>query len=140
VFRGLRGEFRDLVTSLTNKADLLSYSEFHSHLSTHEFIHCSSLPSILPIAPLLPILAQPPSVYTAQCGFSRSNGMVSWLIRAEVEGVAGGILAETFLGPTISLFVVLVVVLLSRKLAVIMNSGSNTINDLQHQTSGHDNR
>jgi len=66
--------------------------------------------------------------------------VVSWLIRAEVERVVGGILAETFLGPTISLFVVLVVVLLGRKLAVIMNSGSNTINGLQHQTSGHDSR
>jgi len=66
--------------------------------------------------------------------------VVSWLIRAEVERVVGGILAETFLGPTISLFVVLVVVLLGRKLAVIMNSDSNTINGLQHQTSGHDSR
>jgi len=73
VFRGLRGEFCDLVTSLSTKANPLSYSELHSHLSTHEFIHRSSLPSSLPTAPLLPTPAQPPLVYVAQCGFSGSN-------------------------------------------------------------------
>jgi hypothetical protein len=54
VFQGLRGEFCDLVTSLSTKADPLSYSKLHSHLSTHEFIHRSSVPSSLPTAPLLP--------------------------------------------------------------------------------------
>jgi len=73
VFRRLRGEFHDLVTSLSTKANSLSYSELHGHLSTHEFIHCSSLPYSLPTAPLLPTAAQPPLVYVAQCGFSSSN-------------------------------------------------------------------
>ena len=74
VFPGLRGEFHDLVTSLSTKDDPLSYSELQSHLSTHEFIHRNSLPSILPTAPLLPTPMQPPLVYAAQRGFSRSNG------------------------------------------------------------------
>jgi hypothetical protein len=73
VFRGLRSEFCDLVTSLSTKADPLSYSKFHSHLSTHEFIHRSLVPSSLPTAPLLPTPAQPPSVYAAQHGFPGSN-------------------------------------------------------------------
>jgi hypothetical protein len=53
VFRGLCGEFHDLVMSLSTKADPLSYSDLHSHLSTHEFIHRNSLPSSLPTAPLM---------------------------------------------------------------------------------------
>jgi hypothetical protein len=43
VFRGLRGEFKDLVTSLVIKAEPLSYADFHSHLLTHEFLHKTSL-------------------------------------------------------------------------------------------------
>jgi len=58
--------------------------------------------------------------------------VVSWLIGAKANGVAGDILAATFLSPTVSLFVVLVVVLLGRKPAIMMDSGSNTINSLQH--------
>jgi hypothetical protein len=73
VFWGLHGEFRDLVTNLSTKVDPLSYSELHSHLSTHEFIHRSSLSSSLPTAPLLPTPVQPSSVYAAQRGFSGSN-------------------------------------------------------------------
>ena len=73
VFRGLRGEFRDLVTSMSTKFDPLSYSKLHSHLSTHEFIHRSSVSSSLTTAPLLPTPTQPPSVYAAQRGFSRPN-------------------------------------------------------------------
>jgi hypothetical protein len=42
VFRGLRGEFKDLVTSLITKAEPLSYADLHSHLLTHEFLHKSS--------------------------------------------------------------------------------------------------
>jgi len=73
VFRGLHGEFRDLVTSLSTKADPLSYSELHSHLSTHEFIHRSSVSSSLTTAPMLPTPAQPLSIYAAQRGFSGPN-------------------------------------------------------------------
>jgi len=39
VFRGLRGEFKDLVTSLVTKVKHLSYADLHSHLLTHEFLH-----------------------------------------------------------------------------------------------------
>ena len=73
VFRGLHGEFHDLVTSLSTKSDPLSYSELHSHLSTHEFIHRSSISSSLTTGPLLPTPTQPPSVCAAQRGFSRPN-------------------------------------------------------------------
>ena len=38
VFRGLRGEFKDLVTSLITKAEPLSYVDLHNHLLTHEFL------------------------------------------------------------------------------------------------------
>jgi len=66
VFRGLRGEFKDLVTSLITKAEPLSYVDLHSHLLTHEFLHknpfhsmaaapslmfSSSLPQQLPLLP-----------------------------------------------------------------------------------------
>jgi len=73
VFRGLRDEFHDLITSLSTKVDPLSYSELHSHLSTHEFIHRSSVSSSLTTTPLLPTPAQPPSVYATQRGFSGPN-------------------------------------------------------------------
>jgi len=43
VFQGLYGELHDLVTSLTTKVEPLAYSKLHSHLSTHEFLHKSSL-------------------------------------------------------------------------------------------------
>jgi hypothetical protein len=43
VFRGLCGEFKDLVTSLVTKAEPLSYVDLHSHLLTHEFLHKTSL-------------------------------------------------------------------------------------------------
>jgi len=46
VFRGLRGEFKDLVTSLVTKAEPLSYANIHSHLLTHEFLQKNSLHSI----------------------------------------------------------------------------------------------
>jgi hypothetical protein len=52
VFRGLRGEFKDLVTSLITKTEPLSYSNLHSHLLTHEFLHKNSLHS-MDITPFL---------------------------------------------------------------------------------------
>jgi hypothetical protein len=54
--------------------------------------------------------------------------------------VAGVIIAAIFLSLAVSLFIVLMVVLLGRKPAVIVDSGNNTINGLWHQTNGHDNR
>ena len=62
VFRGLRGEFKDLITSLITKAEPLSYADLHSHLLTHEFLHKNSLQSIDAITSLLlqsPLLPTP---------------------------------------------------------------------------------
>jgi len=77
VFRGLHNEFRDLVTSLSTKSDPLPYSELHSHLSTHEFLHRSSLHPFPMTAPLLPTPVQSPSAFAAQRSFSSFNGSSS---------------------------------------------------------------
>jgi hypothetical protein len=63
VFRGLRGEFKDLVTSLITKAEPLLYADLHSHLLTHEFLHKSSAAIH---APLLPTPSIPSSALVAQ--------------------------------------------------------------------------
>ena len=53
VFRGLHSDFKDLVTSLSTKADPISYTDLHSSLLTYECLHKTSLqPSVT--APLLP--------------------------------------------------------------------------------------
>lgn len=57
VFRGLRGEFKDLFTSLMTKAKPLSYVDLHSYFLTHEFLHKTALQSMKSTvinAPLLP--------------------------------------------------------------------------------------
>jgi len=77
VFRGLHSDFRDLVTGLSTKADLLSYSKLHSHLSTHEFLHRSSLPFNPMAAPLLLTPTQPLSAFAAQRAFLGFNGTSS---------------------------------------------------------------
>ena len=75
VFRGLREEFKDLVTSLITKAEPLSYTDLHSHLLTYEFLH-KSLVSIH--APLLPTPSTPLSVLIMQrqtfSNFGHSRG------------------------------------------------------------------
>jgi hypothetical protein len=48
IFCGLRGEFKDLVTSLMTEAEPLSYANLHNHLLTHEFLHKTSLLSLYP--------------------------------------------------------------------------------------------
>jgi len=53
VFRGLRGEFKDLVTSLITKAEPLSYVDLHNHLLTHEFLHKNSFHSMAAAPSLL---------------------------------------------------------------------------------------
>ena len=63
VFRGLRGEFKDLVTSLITKTEPLSYTDLHSHLLTHEFLH-KSFAAIH--APLLPTPSTPSSTLVVQ--------------------------------------------------------------------------
>jgi hypothetical protein len=53
MFRGLRGEFKDLVTSLITKAEPLSYADLHSHLLTYEFLHKNSFHSMAAAPSLL---------------------------------------------------------------------------------------
>jgi len=70
VFRGLQGEFKELVTSLVTKAEPLPYADLHSHLLTHKFIHKSShlsMGSAAINAPLLPTPNTPPSAFVSQC-------------------------------------------------------------------------
>jgi hypothetical protein len=46
VFRDLRGEFKDLITSLIIKAESISYANLYCHLLTNEFLHKNSLQSM----------------------------------------------------------------------------------------------
>jgi len=75
MFRDLRGEFKDLVTSLITKAEPLSYADLHSYLLTHEFVHKSSATIH---APLLPTSSTPSFALVTQCqtfgNFGRSRG------------------------------------------------------------------
>ena len=73
VFRGLRSDFKDLVTSMSIKVDPISYTNLHSHLLTHEFLHKASLhPTVT--APLLPTPSQQPSTFFGQRQFGSSTG------------------------------------------------------------------
>jgi hypothetical protein len=78
IFRGLHGEFKDLVSSLVTKAEPLSYADLHNHLLTHEFPYKSSLPAMTANPPLLPIPSLLPSAHLAQpqhqSDFSRNRG------------------------------------------------------------------
>ncbi|KAJ6994602.1 hypothetical protein NC653_017419 [Populus alba x Populus x berolinensis] len=47
IFHGLRGGFRDSVISLSTKTEPFSYSDLHSHLFTHEFLHQYSFSSTI---------------------------------------------------------------------------------------------
>ena len=73
VFRGLHSDFKDLVTSLSTKADPISYTDLHSHLLTHEFLHKASL-HLAVTAPLLPTPSQQPSAFFGQRQFGSSTG------------------------------------------------------------------
>ena len=65
VFQGLRSEFKDLVTSLSTKHAPITYTNLHSSLLTHEFLHKASLqPSVT--APLLPTPTQQPPAFFVQ--------------------------------------------------------------------------
>jgi hypothetical protein len=66
IFHGLRGEFKDLVTSLVTKAEQLSYTDLYIHLLTHEFLHKSSLPAMTANPSLLPTPSMLPSAHLAQ--------------------------------------------------------------------------
>jgi len=87
VFHGLRGEFKDLVTSLVIRTDPLPYADLLSHLLTHEFIHKSShlsMGSAAIHAPLLRTPNIPPSALlshrqpSAQFGRNRGHSYGSW--------------------------------------------------------------
>ena len=87
VFRGLRGEFKDLVTSLITRADPLPYIDLLSHLLTHEFVHKTSPLSMefaAIHAPLLPTPNIPPSALLSHCqpsaqfGHNRGRYYGSW--------------------------------------------------------------
>jgi len=76
VLHGLRGEFKDLVTSLITKAEPLSYADLHSHLLTHEFLHKNSFHSMAAAPSLLSsssLPQQPPLLPTPQ--FSAHHAM-----------------------------------------------------------------
>jgi histone deacetylase 1/2 len=65
VFRGLRSKFKDLVTSLSTKADPISYTDLHNQLLMHEFMNKASIhPAVT--APLLPTPSQQPSAFFGQ--------------------------------------------------------------------------
>ena len=84
VFRGLRGEFKDLVTSLITRADPLPYADLLSHLLTHEFVHKTSHLSMGPAASHAPLLPTPHSALlshrqpSAQFGHNRGRSYGSW--------------------------------------------------------------
>ena len=59
VFRGLRVEFKDLVTSLVTKVETLSYANLHSYLLT--LLSFFTRPSFNPWVLLLPMLLYCPS-------------------------------------------------------------------------------
>jgi hypothetical protein len=84
VFRGLRGEFRDLVTTLSTRAEPISYTDLHSLLLTHEFLHKASLQPVV-AALLLPTPSQPPQ----PSSHSVSHGLqVTTITKILVAGVA----------------------------------------------------
>ena len=60
------------VTNLVTKAKPLSYADLHSHLLTHEFLHKTSLQSMMVTPPLLLTPAQPSSSNVAHNQFSSS--------------------------------------------------------------------
>jgi len=68
VFRGLLGEFKDLVMSLITKAEPLLYIDLHSHLLTHEFLNKNSFHSMdaTPSLQSSSLPQQPPLLSTRQ--------------------------------------------------------------------------
>jgi hypothetical protein len=136
IFWGHYGEFCDLVTSLSTKVEPLPYSELHSDLSIHEFLHKSSLLSIQIVTPLLPTPTKPPSTFATQCGFSGFNGSDSSPHQVEEGMVARETLEATSISLVVRLFIEIVVVLLGSKIMAMVAIGSNI--DQQPQISGHD--
>jgi hypothetical protein len=73
VFRGLHINFKDLVTSLSTKDDYVSYTDLHSSLLTHEFLHKASLQPAI-IDPMLPPPTQQLTMFFVQHHSSFSTG------------------------------------------------------------------
>ena len=74
VFRGLRSDFKDLVTSLSTRAEPLSYSDLHSYLLTHEYLNKSSLQSTLGSTMTAPLLPTPSAFSVQRGGFGGASG------------------------------------------------------------------
>ena len=100
-----RGEFKDLVTSLTTKTKPLSYADIHSHLLTHEFLHKTSLQYIAVNPPLLPTPPLPPSANVAQYQSSATynNNLIS-AVTEDVFMAAGVPIATTITTNTSLIF------------------------------------
>jgi hypothetical protein len=81
VFRGFRGEFKDLITSIVTKDEPLPYADLPSHLLKNEFIHKLShlsMGSAAINASLLSTPNTPPSAFVSQHqsfgNFGRNSG------------------------------------------------------------------
>ena len=95
-------------------------------------------PPVCLLHPYCPPLHSLPQYMLPNVVFLGLITVVSRLIRVEDEGMAGGILATTFLSPVVIFFMVLVVVLLGSNPAVTVDSGSTIHTVVQQQISGHD--
>lgn len=73
VFKGLRSDFKDLVTTLTACAEPVSYAELHALLLSHEFMNNNSM-AFLSLSAATSITLPPPTVNYVQRGtFHSSN-------------------------------------------------------------------
>jgi len=53
IFKGLRPEFKDIITTLSAMPEPVTYSELHNLLLNHEFIHGNSVSSLSILSPSL---------------------------------------------------------------------------------------
>jgi len=97
-------------------------------------------PPVCLLHPYSPPLRSLPQYILSSVVFLGLIVVVSQLIGAEDEGVAGGILVTTFLSLVVISLVVLVVVLLDSNPAVTVNSGNTIHTVVQQQISGHDSK
>jgi hypothetical protein len=84
IFRGLRGEFKDLVTSFMTKAKPLLYIDLHNHILTHKLLHKTSFQSLAANSPMLPTPSLLPFTHLAQqqhnpnCSRNRGRSRGNW--------------------------------------------------------------
>ena len=81
VFKGLRPEFKDIVTTLSSRPEPVTYFEFHASLLTHEFIHGDSISNLQVSAsstdqptPIANVTYRIDPNSNPSCGRSRSQG------------------------------------------------------------------